>query len=425
MLKAGSVWFQARLLASNSPINSFTGFRIKGGTLTLTEDAARAGGGLDLSPTTIATFIADLDPPASVPVASGPGVDAAAAAITLPASVTIQFDPAGAKLTALSDSEASVYDQTTRFHWAGAASSFEGTTNEIATPLGFAPNQFQFGEVQSKLSVMSGAGPIQAASWALPVAVTTAASLGEAAGAGALLLTMSAGPAQQWAGLSQPATLNQTVLHLIPGQIVALAQSSGIQVSETFDLWQDSTVDFSAARPFSSFYLTQAGLEWFEVNGTSVAHLDRPLRADDSRFALKIVNGILLLFQTSTQFFAFIGTALNTEPKGTNAIALENALIVVDRKGAPMRDNNILSRHIKPAARAAKLEFVNWRCLRTSRATWMVEAGANPKDVQGQMRHSRISTTMDICAQFVPNQRAEPWTKPARWSSVGRRQCSD
>jgi len=67
-----------------------------------------------------------------------------------------------------------------------------------------------------------------------------------------------------------------------------------------------------------------------------------------------------------------------------------------------MRDNNILSRHIKPAARKLGLPWINWRCLRTSHATWMVEAGANPKDVQGQMRHSRISTTMDIYAQFVP-----------------------
>src|ERR1051325_8894734 len=82
------------------------------------------------------------------------------------------------------------------------------------------------------------------------------------------------------------------------------------------------------------------------------------------------------------------------------------------KKGAPMRDNNILSRHIKPAARAVKPGFVNWRCLRTSRATWMVEAGANPKDVQGQMRHSRIS--MDIYAQFVPESAAEPSTKLAR-----------
>ena len=71
--------------------------------------------------------------------------------------------------------------------------------------------------------------------------------------------------------------------------------------------------------------------------------------------------------------------------------------------GKPMRDNNILTRHIKPAGRELGLGFVNWRCLRTSRATWMIEAGANPKDVQGQMRHSRIQTTLDIYAQFVPD----------------------
>ena len=41
------------------------------------------------------------------------------------------------------------------------------------------------------------------------------------------------------------------------------------------------------------------------------------------------------------------------------------------------------------------------RCA-TSCATWMIEAGAHPKDVQGQMRHSRITTTTDIYAQHVP-----------------------
>ena len=73
------------------------------------------------------------------------------------------------------------------------------------------------------------------------------------------------------------------------------------------------------------------------------------------------------------------------------------------RTGAPLRDNNILSRYIKPAARTLGFGFANWRSLRTSRATWMIEAGANPKDVQGQMRHSRIQTTLDIYAQFVPD----------------------
>jgi integrase len=81
------------------------------------------------------------------------------------------------------------------------------------------------------------------------------------------------------------------------------------------------------------------------------------------------------------------------------------------RTGVAMRDNNILSRHIKPAARKLGLPWINWRCLRTSHATWMVEAGANPKDVQGQMRHSRISTTMDIYAQFVPESQRRALAK--------------
>jgi integrase len=71
------------------------------------------------------------------------------------------------------------------------------------------------------------------------------------------------------------------------------------------------------------------------------------------------------------------------------------------KDGKPMRDGNILNRFIKPAAQKLGLH-ANWRCLRTSHATWLVQAGADPKSVQGQMRHTRISTTMDIYAQIVP-----------------------
>jgi integrase len=72
------------------------------------------------------------------------------------------------------------------------------------------------------------------------------------------------------------------------------------------------------------------------------------------------------------------------------------------RTGAPMSDHNILTRHIKPAGRKLGVGFVNWQVLRRSYATWLVQSGADPKAVQGLMRHSRISTTMDIYAQFVP-----------------------
>jgi hypothetical protein len=75
------------------------------------------------------------------------------------------------------------------------------------------------------------------------------------------------------------------------------------------------------------------------------------------------------------------------------------------RQGKPMRDNNILVRHIKPAARAVGLGWVNWRCLRTSYGTWQHEAGVNMKDIQGNMRHSRMGTTADIYVQDIPASR--------------------
>jgi len=86
------------------------------------------------------------------------------------------------------------------------------------------------------------------------------------------------------------------------------------------------------------------------------------------------------------------------------------------KDGKPMIDGNILRRFIKPAARLAGLEFVNWRCLRTSCATWMVRAGADPKSVQGQMRHTRIATTMEIYAQVLPEGQRQAVTRVTDWA---------
>jgi integrase len=69
-------------------------------------------------------------------------------------------------------------------------------------------------------------------------------------------------------------------------------------------------------------------------------------------------------------------------------------------KGAPMQDNNILARHIKPAARMIGLPWVNWQALRRSFAMKLKRNGADVKDAQALMRHSKASTTMDVYMQF-------------------------
>jgi integrase len=70
--------------------------------------------------------------------------------------------------------------------------------------------------------------------------------------------------------------------------------------------------------------------------------------------------------------------------------------------GKPMRDNNILVRHIKPAAKALGKPWINWQVLRRSFATLLKVKGGDLKDAQGLMRHSRASTTIDIYQQHVP-----------------------
>src|SRR6266852_1401892 len=86
--------------------------------------------------------------------------------------------------------------------------------------------------------------------------------------------------------------------------------------------------------------------------------------------------------------------------------------------GAPMNDQNVLKRHIQPVARRLGLNFVDWHCLRRSHATWLVQSGADPKSVQGQMRHSRISTTLDLYAQTVPMSQRRAVEKLSEFANV-------
>jgi integrase len=157
-----------------------------------------------------------------------------------------------------------------------------------------------------------------------------------------------------------------------------------------------------------------AGLKWNDIHADSVVVDERYCRGDwgackseasnatigvDSR-VIQRIHGLKLL-TVEVRAGKAIRRYRVVKSDGPDDLVFQSV-----KTGAPMRDNNILSRFIKPAARKLGLPFVNWRCLRTSYATWMVESGANPKDVQGQMRHSRIATTMDIYAQFVPASQA-------------------
>jgi integrase len=84
-----------------------------------------------------------------------------------------------------------------------------------------------------------------------------------------------------------------------------------------------------------------------------------------------------------------------------------------------MRDNNILSRHIKPIARRLGMEWVNWQVLRRSCATWLQQAGVDVKDAQGILRHSRASTTQDVYQQLVPESQTRAVRRLTAYAEAG------
>ncbi len=85
------------------------------------------------------------------------------------------------------------------------------------------------------------------------------------------------------------------------------------------------------------------------------------------------------------------------------------------KTGAPIRDNIVLSRQIKPAARKLGIGWVNWQVLRRSCATWLDQAQVTIKDAQGIMRHSQASTTQNIYQQVVPESQRKAVKKLSEW----------
>jgi integrase len=156
------------------------------------------------------------------------------------------------------------------------------------------------------------------------------------------------------------------------------------------------------------------GLRWEDVRSDSLSVDERYCRGDwsvtkteGSAAAISVDQGVIariLRLKTLEVELNWGGKGAKKRIKLVRSEGPKDLVFQSVRRGVPMDDQNILRRHLRPAAIRLGLDpkKATWRSLRTSCATWMIEAGADPKSVQGQMRHSRIGTTMDVYAQFVP-----------------------
>jgi integrase len=155
-----------------------------------------------------------------------------------------------------------------------------------------------------------------------------------------------------------------------------------------------------------------AALKWEDVHADAITIDERFCRGDWSEPKSEASNATvavnqevierLLALKEMTVTVNWGGKGAKKSVKAVRSSGPNDLVFQGLRLGKPMRDHNVLSRHLKPAARRLGLDFVNWQVLRRSFGTWLKIAGADVKDTQALMRHSRVSTTMDIYVQDVP-----------------------
>lgn len=152
------------------------------------------------------------------------------------------------------------------------------------------------------------------------------------------------------------------------------------------------------------------GLRWRDISADSIRVERRYCRGDwdepksaASRATIPVARHVLDRLEALKEKEAIVRAGRGVRRYRAVKSAEPDDLVFQSVKtGAPMRDNNILVRHIKPAGKLLGLDWVNWQVLRRSYATWLQQAGVDVKDAQGLMRHSRASTTMDVYQQLVP-----------------------
>jgi site-specific recombinase XerD len=79
--------------------------------------------------------------------------------------------------------------------------------------------------------------------------------------------------------------------------------------------------------------------------------------------------------------------------------------VFANKGGQPREQQNILHRHVRPAALRAGIGKIGWHTFRHSYSTMLRGAGADIKVQQELLRHSTIQSTLNTYTQAISEQK--------------------
>ena len=332
-LGAGSVWFEATLLASGAPAGSFCGFRIASGMLTSSAPVTLQSGAYVVPSGTTLTMTATLAPPAAG--TGTPGADLTSATIALPQTVTIRFTQTTATVTALGNASLTLYGTKVGLSWTNPIAQL-ATGLPIVIVTGTADvTSFAFVSVKSTEFVPSGSAPVVAVGWGLPIATTTITALGDAAGAGSIMLGLGAGAAVTCAVRGETPASGWEI-SIDPTTLFVLVGGTGSVNQTSYTLWPGlpsarlhASVNWINVAALSASFLARPGEETLTVGGGAIAYLDRPMAADGGAFPISGLGVLSQVVGASQMRTTILGASPTPTTLDKYDLALENALIGV------------------------------------------------------------------------------------------------
>jgi hypothetical protein len=335
-LPAGSIWIACRELAPASPTGSYTGLRIRGGVLAFSQNLTGSGNEIVVPLAVTCALSLDLDP-GTAPSGPGAGEDARLATADVPRKVTFVFSSAGGKIQSVGKAKVSVYGSSANVDPTTNPPTYVASVARIFVPAQTVVNSFSVTDVRSDEFQPSGTAPLDAAAWALPVAVVSPDSLGNAAGAGGLALVLKAGLTLTWKSQSTPVPAGPVMLIVDAGVISVVALTAqGLGTSEIIPLWSakpgapaSSQIELSWPSQFAlRFFASSAGAELLLFIGSLSGNFDRPITVAGNRVFVQSHLALIIFVESAVFTGIIVEAALDQPPTPVSnlAFAIANAV---------------------------------------------------------------------------------------------------
>ncbi|HEX9143497.1 MAG TPA: hypothetical protein VGA09_04440, partial [Candidatus Binatia bacterium] len=353
-IERGSVWIASDLIARVSALSGYyTGLKVAGGSLDLPQNAAVMSGKIFIPLSATAALHLDLDQNSVTATANEAGLDAKAAVVDLPKTLDLKFAAHSSSVTA-ANASCTVFGCKEDFEFKNAPAVWIAPIGQILIPYSLTttaetPDTLEIISSDSLLCTLSKSAKIDSGSgWLLPAAKVDPAQLGQAAGTGALCISLSKGITADWKGLKgSHTTLVHPAIIAEPGMVTVVDFfARNIYGKQKWIVWRnaankhhsETTLTFGGSFPFIFVSSAKDSEAIFYFCGHK-GSFDRPVDANGSPFKIESTIAFAGILQNGDQFQAllldndllFDGNPNKPSAFERHSLILRNALFNVSR----------------------------------------------------------------------------------------------